>query len=518
MFRRAVPSTLVLTAILSTDVTAFTVRHSSVRPLPVVTSFPNGSSLSSVSLTASTLRQIHNRRQCSKSDDDEGQEADKKSSCIYMDYNGTTPIHPDVLKAMLPYLTEHFGNPGASHYYGTQPRLAIAQARREILDLLGVMSISDGIDDEKLDKIRLESLWFTGCGTESDNLAIELAIRASSKTATGKKHIVTCNVEHPAVEMYLKHLQSEGVVDVTFVPVQTNGCVLAADVIAALKDDTILVTLMLANNESGALQPVAQVAEECHRRNILIHTDAAQAVGKVSCDVADLGHPDLISVVGHKMGAPKGVAALYVRPGCLETKRRGNNNNNDTDDKNSTDKNGVMLIGGGQEFGRRAGTENTPYIVGMGKAAQLAKENLANNVAVRMEDMRQRLLKKLQTKLSDDIVRPNGPVEPSLRLPNTLSVGIQNVNAADLLSNIGHVVAASAGATCHSETASISSVLRAMQVPDDYARGTLRLSLGPSTTVEEVDRASQIIVEAVEQQWERNNNIPSSYSRRESST
>lgn len=209
--------------------------------------------------------------------------------CIYLDYNGTTPIYPDVLNSMLPYLTQHYGNPSSSHHYGKEPRKAINAARKQILGLLGA-----GEDP-------IESIWFTGCGTESDNLAIQLALQSAPPKRP--KHIVTCNVEHPAVELYLKHLESEGLITVTYVPVDKEGRVSAEDVIAVMTSNTILVTLMLANNESGALQPIKEVAMECRKRGILMHTDAAQAAGKVSCELEDLGYPDLISVVGHKLGA-----------------------------------------------------------------------------------------------------------------------------------------------------------------------------------------------------------------------
>jgi cysteine desulfurase len=408
------------------------------------------------------------------------------SNCIYLDYNGTTPVYPDVLERMMPYLQQHYGNPSSSHLFGKEPRRAIDQARGEILQLLGSTPTSPTRMED------LSSIWFTGCGTESDNLAIQLAVQSCSVSHKNKKHVVTCNVEHPAVALYLKHLEAEGVIEVTYVPVQPDGRVVAADMIAALTPHTILVTLMLANNESGALQPVKEVAQACRQRGILMHTDAAQAAGKVSIAVlSDLGDADLVSVVGHKLGAPKGIACLYVRPGCLQEQGR----------KLSHD-HGILLIGGGQEFGRRGGTENTPYVVGFGVAALKAHRHLATN-ARHMEAMRCRLLQGLQDRLGASHVRANGPSDPNLRLPNTLSVGLENIHSGDLLGEIGHLVAASAGATCHS-AAGISSVLRAMQVPVAFARGTLRLSLGPKTTADEIDRAAEIIANGVERQREAN--------------
>lgn len=396
----------------------------------------------------------------------------KSPPCIYLDYNGTTPIYPQVLESMMPYLAEHYGNPSSSHIMGKEPRRAINQARESLLKLLGAPTS------------QLNSLWFTASGTESDNLAIELALQSTPDIKD--KHIVTCNVEHQAIELYLKKLAGQGNIKVTAVPVDKEGRVSAKDMIAAIRPNTILVTLMLANNESGALQPVQDVARECRKRCILMHTDAAQAAGKVSVRLEDLGYPDMISVVGHKMGAMKGIAALYVREGCFQEQGRNLHNQ------------GIMMIGGGQEFGRRAGTENTPSIVGFGTAAGLALSGLSRN-ARHMESLRSRLLSNLQAHLGDANVRANGPSDPALRLPNTLSVGLKNIHSGDLLAEIGHQVAASAGATCHSASG-VSSVLKAMQVPEDFARGTLRLSLGPKSTAADMDRAALIIAEGVKKQ------------------
>lgn len=399
--------------------------------------------------------------------------------CIYLDYNGTTPVYPPVLAAMLPYFTTHYGNPSRSHALGREPRRAVDEARRAILtSLLGVGKEADP-----------SAIWYTACGTEADNLAVHLALQSTAANFSIKEgrlpHIVTSNVEHPAIEVCLKALEDEGRIRVTYVPVQKDGCVAAKDMVAALTKDTILVTLMLANNESGALQPVKEVAQACRERGILVHTDAAQAAGKVSCRLDDLGHPDLVSLVGHKIGAPKGIACLYVRPKCYEEKGRSLSHNH-----------GILLLGGGQEHGRRGGTENTPYIVGMGVASTLASTHLAKN-AKHMEAMRSHLLSQLESKLADaDIqVLANGPSDPSKRLPNTLSVGLENIHSGDLLAEISDNVAASAGATCHS-AAGVSSVLRAMKVPEEFARGTLRLSIGPKTTREDIDQAVELIAKA----------------------
>jgi len=448
----------------------------------------------------------------------------QQTKSYYLDYNGTTPVYPEVFDAMAPYLKEHFGNPSSSHLFGTEPRRGIETARKQILTQL--LGVSVAADDNKSngndDTLDLSAVWFTGCGTESDNLAIRLALLSSPSTSTSgsgsgnshhgrPKHIVTCNVEHPAIENYLVYLEqqnntnnydvvsSSGGIRVTRVPVDEEGRVSARDVLAAITPDTVLVTLMLANNESGALQPVREVAEECRRRGVLCHTDAAQAAGKVSIHLSEMGNPDMVTIVGHKIGAPKGIAALYVRPGCLNEKEHGRVFNNANNNNNT----GVLLIGGGQEFGRRGGTENTPYIVGLGKAAEMAQTNLERN-ASHTEGLRNRLLGNLRRLLGTAKVRVNGPNDPKQRLPNTLSVGLDGVRSGELLASVGHVVAASAGAACHSScgSSSISSVLLAMNVPESFARGTLRLSVGPGTTSRDIDEASELIARAARSQWE----------------
>ncbi|KAL7571874.1 hypothetical protein ACA910_002946 [Epithemia clementina (nom. ined.)] len=452
--------------------------------------------------------------------------AASSSLCIYLDYNGTTPVYPFVVQTMMPYLTEHYGNPSSSHAYGTAPRQAMHQARRQILKLLlgtnaGESSnVNDNDDDNQQ---LLSSIWFTSCGTEADNLAIHLALYATrhlfsannnnnngdGTQKTKLPHIVTSNIEHPAVEACLKMLQEqEGKCHVTYVPVQPDGRVLAQDVIDAIRPgETILVTLMLANNETGALQPIRPVAEYCREHGILFHTDAAQAAGKVS--LVDAQSADMVTLVGHKMGAPKGIACLYVRPGCLASlSERGQSSSGSSHllvDAMSKQYGGILLQGGGQEFGRRGGTENVPYMVGFGAAAERAALELPAH-ARHMEHLRQRLLNNLQQGLAETeasstqqypLLRVHGPTAPDQRLPNTLSIGIRGIHSGTLLQALSQKVAASAGATCHSNN-QVSSVLRAMQVPLEYARGTLRLSVGPYTTEAHVDRASHILVQEIQ--------------------
>ena len=247
---------------------------------------------------------------------------------------------------------------------------------------------------------------------------------------------------------------------------------------------------MTANNEVGSVQPVFDIAEQCRKKGVLFHTDAAQAVGKI--DLRGLANPDIgadmITIVGHKFGCPKGVAALYVRPDCF---------------KGYNDTGSILLMGGGQEVGRRGGTENVPYIVGMGRAAGILLEkrdnseitNLESNI-VHMSRMRERLLSILVDGIGNEIVRVNGPSRAEQRLPNTLSVGLKGVQSGKLLAKIGDIIACSAGSACHSSNqTSYSSVLKALEVPPDYAIGTLRLSVGPDTVEEEIDFAAAVIIE-----------------------
>jgi len=432
--------------------------------------------------------------------------------CVYLDYNGTTPIYPPVLEAMLPYLTEHFGNPSSSHYYGQAPKVAVTKARLSLLKVIQpVMTVNDGAN-----AIDPSSIVFTGCGTESNNMAIRMALLSSlhKANANGILHVITTTVEHVAVTQCLMSYtsqESSGLtpnISVSYIPVNDEGIVSVEDVIHAIQPNTVLVTVMTANNEVGSIQPVFELAKCCRERSVIFHTDAAQAVGKI--DLRGLAHSstgaDLITFVGHKFGAPKGIAALYIRPTLFHDEK--NNGRTNPEDGGS-----VLLMGGGQEFGRRGGTENVPYIVGMGRAAELlfekkrGKDGWEYN-SLHMAKMRDRLLLNITHQLGGDTnkyVRINGPVDPKYKLPNTLSVGIRGVRSGELLANIGSLVACSAGSACHASCSDIgttpySSILKAMNVPADFAVGTLRLSVGPDTTEDEVDYAAEVIVKEAKRQ------------------
>jgi cysteine desulfurase NifS/selenium donor protein len=361
---------------------------------------------------------------------------------IYLDYNATTPIDPAVAAAMLPFLYGVFGNPSSAHAFGAEARSAVEKARASVALLLGA---------------RPEEIVFTGGGSEANNLAIKGTAFARREQGN---HIITTAIEHPAVLEVCDWLETRGF-RVTRLPVDQEGFVDPAAVERAITTGTILVTVMLANNEVGTLEPVAEIAALCRKRGIVVHTDAAQAVGKIPVKTADLG-VDLLSVAGHKLYAPKGIGALYVAPGVRLEK---------------------FIHGAPHEGGRRAGTENVLEIVGLGRACELAEANLAGYSA-RMASMRDRLEKGLEKGIPD--IRFNGPRDR--RLPNTASVSFRDLDAATILSGL-EGVAASAGAACHADKVDLSHVLSALGVPLDFARGTVRFSVGRETTEEEIDSA-----------------------------
>jgi cysteine desulfurase len=370
---------------------------------------------------------------------------------IYLDYNGTTPHDPEVVAAMRPYLEEIFGNPSSSHWYGIKPKQAVENARRQVAGLLNCGE---------------QEIIFTSGGTESNNHAIKGVAR--TRRGTGG-HIITSAVEHPAVLEVCRHLAGEGV-ETTRVPVDGHGRITPERIAAAITKETVLISVMHANNEVGTVQPIAEIAALAHRHGILMHTDAAQSVGKIPVDVETLG-VDLLSVAGHKLYAPKGIGALYVRTGVdLET----------------------FCHGAGQEKGRRAGTENVLEIVGLGKACELCARNLEAH-GDHLRAMRDRLHAGITDRIGD--VRLNG--HPDLRLPNTVSLAFKGTAADRILEEIGLEVAASAGAACHSDGMELSHVLKAMQIPLEWAQGTLRFSVGRMTTKDEIDRAVTVVTEAV---------------------
>jgi cysteine desulfurase len=370
---------------------------------------------------------------------------------VYLDYNGTTPHDPEVIDAMRPFLDEEFGNPSSTHWYGIAPRRAVIQARKQVASLLNCDP---------------EEIIFTSGGTEANNHAI---LGTTFENRHKGNHVVTSQIEHPAVLEVCRFLEENGF-RVTYLPVDELGMVSVSDVEAAITPETILITIMHVNNEVGTIEPIEEIAGLARRHGIVVHTDAAQAMGKISTDVKAL-RVDLLSVAGHKLYAPKGIGALYTRKGIKLRK---------------------FMLGAGQEAGQRAGTENVLEIVGLGKACEIAMRDLGKN-ADHMRHTRDLLHEGLKTRLKH--VRLNG--HPEKRLPNTLNLSFLGVEANRILEEIGLDVAASAGAACHSDHVQISHVLEAMGVPIEWAKGTLRFTTGRMTTEDEIARAVNVVVDAV---------------------
>jgi cysteine desulfurase len=382
---------------------------------------------------------------------------------IYLDYNATTPIDPAVVEAMLPYLLTHFGNPSSAHEYGKTAHAAIEEARGQVAALIGAHA---------------DEIVFTGGGSEASNQAIKGTClwppRGSFSRLFGGQspdavHIITTAVEHPATLEPVAFLGRLGA-RVTILPVDQFSCVDPDDVKRAITTQTRLVTVMHSNNEVGTLMPIREIAAICRARGILIHTDCAQSLGKVPVSVAELG-VDLLTIAGHKLYAPKGVGALYVRRGVRVES---------------------LIHGAGHENNRRAGTENVPYVVGLGGAAEIAT-GLLPAATEKLKKLRDRLHEALKAGLGEKIVL-NG--HPGKRLPNTLNVNFVGQIGSDLLLKVPGI-AASTGSACHEGRVTQSPVLCAMRVPLEVGQGAVRLTVGRYTTEEEVDRASVILIEAV---------------------
>lgn len=371
---------------------------------------------------------------------------------IYLDYNGTTPHAPEVIDAMRPFLETDFGNPSSSHWYGIKPKKAVEKAREQVAGILNC-SPSEVI--------------FTSGGTESNNHAILGMARQLKEKGN---HIITSSFEHPAVFEVCGHLARNGF-EINYLPVNGEGIVDPGDVEAAVRPSTILISIMHANNEVGTVQPLADISHIAREHGIALHTDAAQSVGKIPTNVQALG-ADLLSVAGQKVYGPKGIGALYVRSSLAPEK---------------------FCLGAGQEKGRRAGTENVMGIVGLGEACAIAQKDLERNMA-RMKYLRDRLHEGLLSRVAG--IQLNGHQER--RLPNTASLSFKGLEANRILEEIGLEVAASAGAACHADTIELSHVLLAMGVPVEWAKGTLRFSVGKMTTVAEIDKAIRVVADAVE--------------------
>lgn len=377
------------------------------------------------------------------------------STPLYLDYNATTPVAPEVADAIEPYLREHFGNPSSSHILGQRAHEAVELARARVAALIGA---------------RPGEIVFTCCATEANNLAI-LGV-ARSLRGRGR-HLITSAVEHPSVAAPMGYLREEGW-QVTVLPVDSTGWVAPADLAAALREDavpgdgTVLVSVMHANNEVGTLQPIAELAALAKGCGVLFHTDSAQSTGKIPVDVEELG-VDLLTLAGHKFYAPKGIGALYVRDGTPLA---------------------PILFGAGHERGLRPGTENVPYIAGLGAAAELAQRRLSA-VTDRLRERRDDLHRRLAEAIPG--LALNG--HPTERLPNTLHLSFPGVSGRELLARTPEI-AASVGSACHEEGDAVGGVLAAMGISATRALGAVRLSLGEPTTMDEIARAARALVAA----------------------
>jgi len=375
-----------------------------------------------------------------------------KTEAIYLDHSATTPVDPEVLGAMMRYFANHFGNPGSIHQFGRLAREAVEKAREQTAALIGAAP---------------EEIVFTGGGTEADNLAL---LGSAAATQPGKNHLITSAIEHYAVLNTCKYLESKGF-SVSYLPVDGTGTVDPNDIRRAMTDRTLLISIMHANNEIGTVAPLTEIAGAARQRGIPIHTDAVQSAGKIPVGVDDLG-VDLLSLSGHKFYGPKGTGALYVRRGTPLA---------------------PIVFGGHQESGLRTGTENVPGIVGLGKACELAARELPWQMD-RLLELRNRLEKLIVEKI--DAVRING--HPFRRLPHVLSVSFRGVSGDAVVRELDRQgIAASAGAACTSGTLQISHVLAALRIPEDYAPGTVRFSLGKGNTEEQLAGTANILAEII---------------------
>ncbi|RPI37685.1 MAG: cysteine desulfurase NifS [Nitrospiraceae bacterium] len=366
---------------------------------------------------------------------------------VYLDNNATTQVAPDVLREMQPFLSDYYGNPSSMHTFGGQLHRKIEDSREMVASIIGVSP---------------EEIIFTSCGTESDNTALMSAVESFPR----KKHLITTKVEHPAVLNFCRHLARKGY-RVTYLPVNNLGQLDMDFLLKSLDEDTVLVSIMYANNETGVLFPIQEIAEMLRERDILFHTDAVQVVGKIPIDLKTLP-VDMLSLSGHKLHAPKGVGALYVRKGTRFS---------------------PYIIGGHQENGRRAGTENVASIIALGKACQLALENIqeeSRNVSALRDKLENALLKCCPD------VRVNGDTEH--RLPNTTNVSFEYVEGEAILLRLNEYgVCASSGSACTSGSLEPSHVLRAMGVPYTAVHGSIRFSLSRYTSDDEINKVIEIM-------------------------
>jgi cysteine desulfurase len=370
---------------------------------------------------------------------------------IYMDHSATTPVDPLVVDAMLPFFTETFGNASSLHSFGTEAAEALSGARKQVADAIGALP---------------EEIIFTSGGTESDNLAIRGVVPFNA----GKKHIITSVIEHPAVLNTCAFLESQGH-EVTYVPVDADGIVDAGKLEASIKENTVLISIMHANNEVGTIQPIEKISGIAKEHNIYFHTDAVQSVGKITVNVDDLG-VDMLSISSHKIHGPKGVGVLYVRKGTNIS---------------------PIVFGGNHEKGMRSGTENISGIVGFARAMEIAVKRLETD-SEHMTKMRDSLISRVFDTIAD--VRLNG--HPSVRLPNNVNMSFKYVEGESMLMMLDmQGVAVSTGSACSSKSLKASHVLSSLEIEDDFIHGSLRISLGRGNTMEDIDYVVNALQETI---------------------
>ena len=371
---------------------------------------------------------------------------------VYLDNAATTALSPRVLEAMLPYFTQHYGNPSSVHAFGREAKQGLDKARDQVAKALHCDP---------------SEVIFTGCGTESDNTVL---LGVAQRYGNKGKHIITTNVEHHAILHTCEYLELQGY-SVTYVPVEQDGLVTAEQVAAAIRPDTILVSIMFANNEVGTIMPIQEIGAVCKEKGVLFHTDAVQAVGHIPVDVQAM-HIDMLSLSAHKFHGPKGVGALYCRKGIRLPS---------------------YIMGGAQEKGRRAGTENVAGIVGLGAAIELATEQLEENRA-KMTALRDRLMTGIQARISE--VKLNG--HPTNRLPNNVNFSFKYIEGESILLMLDmNGIAASSGSACTSGSLDPSHVLLALGLPHEIAHGSVRLTLGDETTEEDIDYTIDVLEKTV---------------------
>jgi cysteine desulfurase len=386
---------------------------------------------------------------------------------IYLDNNATTQVAPEVFEAMQPFLTSHYGNPSSGHALGRESRAAVEQARQEVADLLGARDANE--------------VAFTSCGSESNNWAIGGFLEQNPN----RRHIITTRVEHEAVRKLCEHLGGIGC-EVTWLEVDEQGSLDLDDLRKALRRDTGIVSIMLANNETGVLFPIEEIGRVVRgHSDAVFHVDGVQAAGKIPIRLREW-EVDLFSISGHKFYAPKGVGALYIREGL---------------------KLPPFVIGGGQEHGRRSGTEAVPNIVALGRASKLAKGFIGHEQVLGLRD---RLEKTILQTISGTTV--NGSTEPHKRLPNTTNISFDGVLGPDVVSMLDAAgICVSTGSACHSDSVNASPVLSAMKIPKSRALGSIRFSLGRYTTEGHIDRTLELLPEIIENLRNKTRSAPAGY-------